>query len=106
MTTPKTLNSGCQSFIHLNELINKMTLPFYIFLSILFTTSLFAEEDHRILDGMGLACEVSDKMYERDEELKYFVFDSEEVYWLFITDGNPLKISKFSQNFINKIENL
>lgn len=73
-----------------------MTVPFCIFLSMLFTTPLFAEEDHRILDGMGLACEVSDKMYERDEELKYFVFDREEVYWLFVTDGNPLKISKFS----------
>ena len=73
-----------------------MKLWFFIFLSIFFTISLSADEGHRVLDGTGLACEVSDKKYERDEELKYFVFDKGEVYWLFITDGNPLKISKLS----------
>ena len=73
-----------------------MTLRFYIFLSLFFTTPSFAEEGRRLLDGTGLACEVSDKKYERDEALKYFVFDKGEVYWLYVIDSKPLKISKFS----------
>ena len=92
----KPLNSSCQPFIHVDGFITKMKLRFSIFLSMFCTMPLSAEEGHRVLDGKGLACEVSDKKYERDEELKYFVFDKGEVYWLFVTDRNPLTISTFS----------
>ena len=48
------------------------------------------------LDRTGLECEVSEKKYERDEVLKYFIFEDGEVYWLLAIDGNPAKIRKFS----------
>ena len=62
----------------------------------LFTTPAFAEEGRGELDGTGLECEITDKKYERDEELKYFVFEKGEVYWLVVTDGTPAKINKLS----------
>ena len=71
--------------------------PLLTILSItFFITPVFAEERRGELDGMGLECEVSDKKYERDEELKYFVFEKGEVYWILVTDGAPAKINKLS----------
>ena len=67
-----------------------------LFLSMFFLMPLLAEEGLGELDGTGLVCEVSDKKYERDEDLKYFVFERGEVHWFFITDGTQLKISKVS----------
>ena len=62
----------------------------------LFITSAFAEEGWGELDGTGLECEITDKKYEQDVELKYFVFEKGEVYWLVVTDGTPAKINKLS----------
>ena len=62
----------------------------------LFTTPAFAEEGWGELDGTGLECEITDKKYEQDEELKHFVFEKGEVYWLVVTDGTPAKINKLS----------
>jgi len=73
-----------------------MKTRFCIFVTMFFTIPVFAEEGRRISDGTGLACEVSHKKYERDEELKYFVFDKGEVFWLVITGDNPPEISRIS----------
>ena len=73
-----------------------MKILLSILIITLFTTPAFAEEGWGELDGTGLECEITDKKYEQDVELKYFVFEKGEVYWLVVTDGTPAKINKLS----------
>ena len=73
-----------------------MKILLSILIITLFTTPAFSEEGWGELDGTGLECEITDKKYEQDVELKYFVFEKGEVYWLVVTDGTPAKINKLS----------
>lgn len=73
-----------------------MKIILSVFGVIFLSVSSGAEIGEGKLDQTGLECEVSNKEYERDSVLKYFIFEGGEVYWLLPTDGNPAKISKFS----------
>lgn len=64
------------------------------FLLVFFSLPIIADVGGGKLDGSGLECEVVDKKHERDNKLKYFSFESGEVFWLVTSGANGGEINK------------